>query len=142
MVVNKKIGNLVLGILAFALLVHSQAEQTICSTFCGTNGCNGWSMADCNGNCYSGWDPISGLCDFTTASRRQIMAYSDDAGGEISLVTDPMSSTCSFNSGVTYYGDFLAGTTYGVVLSSGTYIAHYAFDVYVNVILVDIDSSA
>lgn len=58
-------------------------SQTICSTFCGTNGCVGWEMSDCDGKCYSGWvwDANDGLCYPDINARQQLMAYSDDAGG-------------------------------------------------------------
>lgn len=71
------------------------------------------------------------------------MGTSNDAGGDIYVTPDPMSSSCNFDSGsVSYYGNFLAGTTYSAVLPNGAYVAHYAFDVYVNAVLVDIGSES
>lgn len=126
------------------LCICPSTPTTICSTFCATTNCVGWEMYDCGPpvQCYTGWNWISsdGLCGFNTGTGKAVMAYSDDSGGDIYMTNDPGSSTCT-QFPVSYYGDLKAGTSYSMELGVGTYLPHYAFDVYVNIILVDVNGS-
>ena len=67
------------------------------------------------------------------------MAYSDDAGGDISVSND-LGSGCMFGGNTYYYGKYTASQTVTVSLSMGTYIPHYAMDVYFNLALLDTNS--
>lgn len=118
--------------------VRSASPPTICSTFCGTNGCTGWTMTDCTSSCYSGWSfsATMGTCDFATTSNNAVMAFSDDAGGDISMDIDP-GTGCNCSGNTFYYGNYKASDTVTASLSMGTYDSHYAFDIYFNLVLVD-----
>lgn len=107
--------NLIVLILVVVLLIQpvSLAMSNICSTFCATNSCTDWSMYGCNNQCYSGWtySTMYGTCDFTVASQMAVMDYSDDAGGSISVIPNPMSPGCTFSgvgAGTPYYGAYKA----------------------------------
>lgn len=75
------------------------------------------------------------------------MGYTEDAGGS-AYVTPSNTSTCNFSNqgsgagvGTEYYGPFTAQATADIVLSIGTYLPHYAFDLYLNIILQDVDGN-
>lgn len=143
----------ILFILAVFLpfLVVAPTPPTICSTFCNTANCDGWESYECckatdqpgcSSSCYTGWSWIAAdqLCGFNVGSGKAIMDYSDDAGGNAYIVNPPATASTCTGTSVTFYGDFLAGTTYNLNLDFGTYLPHYAFDLYVNVILVDVNA--
>jgi len=113
----------------------------ICSTFCATNGCSAWTMADCT-SCYSGWTFSNslGTCDFANTTNNALIDFSDDAGGDISMSIDP-GTGCTYSGSTYYYGNYLASDTVTASLSIGTYLSHYAFDVYFDLILVDVGGS-
>lgn len=78
------------------------------------------------------------MCDISNSSgtNKTVMAYSDDTGGDIS-VSDDLSTGCSFNGATYYYGKYVASQTVTASLSIGTYIPHYAMDVYFNLAIID-----
>lgn len=121
--------------------IQSQAG-TVCSTFCSTGNCTGWTMLDCNYQCFTsgGWifNPLIGMCDLNNASgtNKTVMSYSDDAGGDMS-VSDDLGTGCTFSGNTYYYGAYKASKTVTVSLSMGTYIPHYAMDVYFNLAILD-----
>ena len=120
------------------LLAPANSQPTICSTFCATNGCTGWTMSDCTTSCYSGWTYSTslGTCDFANTTNLAVMAFSDDQGGDISMDIDPVTG-CNFSGNTYYYGNYIASQAVKASLTMGAYISHYAFDVYFNLILVD-----
>ena len=120
------------------LLAPANSQPTICSTFCATNGCTGWTMSDCTTSCYSGWTYSAslGTCDFANTTNLAVMAFSDDQGGDISMDIDPVTG-CNFSGNTYYYGNYKASQAVKASLTMGAYISHYAFDVYFNLILVD-----
>lgn len=141
MVFNKTLLLVILGTTLLINVVIAPAPPTICSTFCGTNGCTTSDMYDCNGKCYTttgwGWNSVDGVCDFSANPTRQIMAYSGDDGGDIDISAGTGSLSCTAY-GISYYGDFTAGSTVNATLAIGTYLPHYAFDVYLSIALVDV----
>lgn len=133
-------------LLVVILFLHVNSWPTppptiICSTFCATNGCTAWTMADCS-SCYSGWTYSTnlGTCDFANTTNNVVMDYSDDAGGDISMSSDP-GTGCTFSSSTYYYGNYKASNSITASLSIGTYTVHYAFDVYLDLLLVDTTGS-
>ena len=77
------------------------------------------------------------------------MGYTEDAGGSAyvtpnPLPPDPRAFACDFSNqgsgvgaGTQYYGGYTANENVDIVLDIGTYLPHYAFDLYLNVILQD-----
>ncbi len=133
---------LLLTILSLIRNIQS-ALGTICSTFCDTSGCTGWSMMECGGKCYNGWtySSLISTCDVdnTTGVNKTVMAYSDDAGGDISVSNDP-GTGCSFTGLTYYYGKYTASQVITASLSIGTFIPHYAMDVYFNLAFIDVQA--
>lgn len=98
----------------FSLIAYVQsALGIICSAFCDTTACTGWSLMECGGRCYTGWtfNSLISTCDVenstTTGVNKTVMAYSDDAGGDISVSSDP-GTGCNFGGLAYYYGMYTA----------------------------------
>jgi hypothetical protein len=100
---------LLIILLGLVVRVQSPPTITVCSTFCATNNCLGWTMSDCNpSNCYTGWtySTILQTCDFANTTNFAVMAFSDDQGGDIT-VTDHLTG-CNCLGSTYYYGNFVA----------------------------------
>ena len=76
------------------------------------------------------------------------MGYTEDAGGSAYVTPSPGTFSCDFSNqgsgvgvGTVYYGGYTASATVDIVLSIGTYLPHYSFDFYLNIILEDVTQS-
>jgi hypothetical protein len=118
-------------------------SQIFCSAFCAPTGCNGWTSSDCNTKCNTakGWTNQGGPCAVTN-SAYQLLDNSDDAGGNIAVSPNTLSTNCANLTGylgVAPYGAYAANAVVTITLAGGTSIGHYAIDLYFDIILIDID---
>ena len=136
---------LILLLTVLSLVKYVQSPLGIvCSTFCNTGGCTGWSMMECGGQCFGGWNynSIISTCDVTNSStvNKTVMTYSDDIGGDISVSND-LGDGCNVGGMTYYYGKYKSSQVITASLGIGTYIPHYAIDVYFNLLFIDIQAS-
>ena len=75
------------------------------------------------------------------------MGYTFDAGGDALVSAGTLAVHCDFTGfgsgvgvGTEYFGPYTSQQTVDISLSIGTYLPHYAFDVYLSLILQDVNS--
>ncbi len=113
------------------------SNQIICSAFCAPQiPCTGFSSTDCKSCNPNGWGG-SPACDITNPAYA-LLDYSGDAGGSITVTPGATTTNCpTLLTYTTAYGDFRASDTVTINLVGGTYLGHYAVDLYFDILLID-----
>ncbi len=119
---NQKIYLLVLA----SFIILSQSANYFCSGFCQDTGCNGFTANNCNSKCSANWQPAAATCELKPNNGRQLIDYSEDAGGMMTVSPYLLNSSCSGMSGISYYGEYKPVDKPILTLSGGTDIYHYA----------------
>jgi len=137
-----KTGTPFLIIIALVINITYQATTFFCSSQCAASGCNGWTAADCNNKCSTGYGWTSqpdSSCALSSTSNRALIDVSDDVGGGITV--SPVSATpdCTTFTGITLqtYGSYTANTVVNFTAAGGTSLPHWGLDLFYGLILID-----
>jgi hypothetical protein len=113
------------------------SNQIICSAFCAQQQCTGFSSGECKSCGSFGWGG-SPSCDITDP-KYALLDYSGDAGGSITVTSGATTTSCTtLLTYTTAYGDYKANEVVTINLLGGTYLGHYAIDLYFDFILIDV----
>ncbi len=97
---NKKYVIIVLAL----IVLNVQTVNYFCSGFCLESGCDGFTSSNCNNACSINWIPSGTTCDIQPNNGRQIIDFSDDAFGMMTMLPNYLNSSCVGIPGISYYG--------------------------------------